>query len=192
MEEQRSGDRTDEDLIRAARSDPNAFDELFRRHAGRLDRWFRQRVPEPDIAQDLVGETFAQALVACTRFRGIRRGSASSWLDGIARNLLRQFYRRNRVETRGRQKLALVTIHAEPDVAQLLDEEASAEQTAVELRRAIVSLPSDQRTAVELRVLGGPSYEDVASALKCSTVAARMKVSRGLRALSSMIGGVEV
>jgi RNA polymerase sigma factor (sigma-70 family) len=182
---------TDEELIRAARHDPDAFDELFRRHAARLDQWFRARVPERDSAEDLVAETFAQALVACTRFRGVRPGSASSWLDGIAKNLLRQFYRRNRVETKGRNKLALLTTEAEPDAAQLHEEQAAVEHQAAELHRAISCLPSDQRTAVELRIIAGQSYDDVASALKCSNVAARMKVSRGLRALSARIGGVE-
>lgn len=191
MKEQGHDDRTDEDLVRGARSDPDAFDELFRRHAVRLDQWFRRRVPEPDIAQDLVAETFAQALVACTRFRGARTGAASSWLDAIARNLLRQFYRRKRVETRGRQKLALLPVETDPEPAERLEDEATAEQVAVELRRAMVSLPHDQRTAIELRVLDGRSYEDVASALNCSNVAARMKVSRGLRALNATMEGAK-
>ncbi|MEA2510027.1 MAG: hypothetical protein QOG21_2109 [Actinomycetota bacterium] len=129
-------------------------------------------------------------LFACTRFRSLRKGSASAWLDGIARNLLRQFYRRRRVETKRRKKLALLPVESEPDAAQLHDEQAVAEHEALELNRAIVSLPSDQRTAVELRIIAGQSDEDVALALKCSNVAARMKKSRGLRALSASIEGV--
>jgi hypothetical protein len=75
---------SDDELLRAAKSEPEAFDELFRRHAVRLDSWFRARVPEREAAADLVSETFAQALVAATSFRGVRERSAISWLYGIA------------------------------------------------------------------------------------------------------------
>jgi len=49
------------------------------------------------------------------------------------------------------------------------------------------SLPAGQRTALELRVLQDRSYEEVARELHCSEQTARARVSRGLRALSSLL-----
>jgi RNA polymerase sigma factor (sigma-70 family) len=185
----RNLDKTDEELVRASRADPEAFDELFRRHAVRLDAWFRSRVPEREAAADLVSETFAQALVAATSFRGVRTESVTSWLYGIARNLLRQYYRRNRVETRARRKLAMLSEDTVLDVAEIAADEVHAEGMATKLRQAILSLPLDQRTAVELRILSQQSYDEVASQLRCSNAAARMKVSRGLRRLNAAMKG---
>jgi RNA polymerase sigma-70 factor (ECF subfamily) len=182
---------SDEELVRAARTDPGAFDELFRRHALELDSWFRARVPERETAADLVAETFAVALAAATRFRGVRTRSATSWLYGISRNLLRQYYRRNRVESSARRKLGILTEDRVSDVAEVVEDEVHAERLAATLRHAILSLPLDQRTAVELRILGQQSYDAVASQLECSNAAARMKVSRGLRRLNAVMKGAE-
>jgi RNA polymerase sigma-70 factor (ECF subfamily) len=182
---------SDEELVLAAKSDPAAFDELFRRHAVRLDSWFRARVPEREAAADLVAETFAEALVAVTSFRGVRTSSAVAWLYGIARNLLRQYYRRNRVEIKARRKLAMLREDSALDVAEVAEREASVEQMATKLRQAILSLPIDQRTAVELRILSQQSYDEVASQLQCSNATARMKVSRGLRRLNATMKGAE-
>jgi RNA polymerase sigma factor (sigma-70 family) len=183
---------SDEELVRAAQFDPGAFDELFRRHALELDSWFRARVPEREAAADLVAESFAVALAAATRFRGVRTRSATAWLYGISRNLLRQYYRRNRVETAARRKLGIPNEDRIADVAEVVEEEAHAAQLASSLRQAILSLPLDQRTAVELRILGQQSYNEVASQLECSNAAARMKVSRGLRRLNAAMKGAEL
>jgi RNA polymerase sigma factor (sigma-70 family) len=182
---------SDGELVRAARTDPGAFDELFRRHAVGLESWFRARVPERETAADLVAETFAVALTAATRFRGVRPRSATSWLYGISRNLLRQYYRRNRVETAARHKLGIRTEDRISDAAEMVERDADAERLATTLRQAILSLPLDQRTAVELRILGQQSYNAVASQLECSNAAARMKVSRGLRRLHASMKGAE-
>lgn len=183
--------RTDEALVRASRSDPDAFDELFRRHAARIDAWFRARIVDREVAADLVAETFAQALVSVTRFRGARTGSAAAWLNGIARNLLLQYYRRDRVASRARAKLAMLNETVAPDVTDAIDDAVDARTAAGKLAAAIVTLPDDQQLALQLRVLDRRSYDDVASLLGCTKTAARMKVSRGLRSLDAAIRGVE-
>ena len=42
--------RTDAQLIREARDDPDAFAELYLRHSQSLYRWLRMRAPEPVAA----------------------------------------------------------------------------------------------------------------------------------------------
>ena len=59
---------TDAELIKAARSDPEAFGELYRRHAAAVHGWFRGRTDDR-IAEDLTAETFAQAALSLRRFR---------------------------------------------------------------------------------------------------------------------------
>jgi DNA-directed RNA polymerase specialized sigma24 family protein len=81
---------TDAELIKAARSDPEAFGELYRRHATAVNRWFRGRTDDR-VAEDLTAETFAQAVLSLRRFRDEADGSAAPWLFGIAKNLLRRY-----------------------------------------------------------------------------------------------------
>ncbi len=80
---------TDADLVsRASRGDGDAFAELFDRHAVVIRGWLRQQTRDPQVAADLVSETFARAWIHRARFRDPGGGSASPWLFGIARNLL--------------------------------------------------------------------------------------------------------
>ena len=78
---------------------------LDRRHhllAPGLLRWLRARVADPDVATDLLAETFAEVVCSIERYRGEGDESAVGWVWGIARNLLRRYYRRQRVETAAR------------------------------------------------------------------------------------------
>ena len=59
-------------------------------------RWCRRRLEW--AASDLTAETFAQAWLTRDRFRDEHGGSALPWLLGIARNVLRETIRLDRVE----------------------------------------------------------------------------------------------
>src|SRR5215218_7833614 len=97
---------TDAKLIAAARSDPDAFAELYRRHARAVHRFFRGRAPS-SVAGELTAETFAQAALSLRRFRDEADGSALPWLYGIARNLLRRYLTHQQVESRARARLGI-------------------------------------------------------------------------------------
>ena len=88
---------TDAELIRRARTDPDAFADLYVRHVARVHRLVSSRVPASH-APDIVAETFAAAALALDRYRDPGDGSAAAWLCGIALNLLRRSYKRRRIE----------------------------------------------------------------------------------------------
>ena len=87
---------TDAELIRQARNDPAAFGMLYRRHAASVHAFLRGRAPDR-VAAELTAETFAQAALSLKRFRDEMDGSGLPWLYGIARNLLRTYYERERI-----------------------------------------------------------------------------------------------
>jgi hypothetical protein len=64
--------KSDAQLIEEARDDPDAFGELYRRHAEAVQRWFRARTDER-TAEDLTAETFAQAVLSLVARRQRRR-----------------------------------------------------------------------------------------------------------------------
>ena len=83
---------TDAELLVASQHDPAAFRELYDRWAERLLAYFYRRVFDPEVAADLLAETFAVAFERRHRFRDMGR-PGSAWLFGIAQKELAHWVR---------------------------------------------------------------------------------------------------
>jgi RNA polymerase sigma-70 factor, ECF subfamily len=182
--------RTDAQLLAAASGDPLAFREFYDRYATWVRSWFLRQTGSESAALDLTAETFAQAWHASRRFRDMADGSGAPWLFGIARNLLRQYHKHNRIESAARERLGLAADWADGGY-EAVDERLEAGSLAPALRHAVRALPREQRRALELRVVQQMDYEEVAGALGCSQNAARLRVSRALRSLGLKLRGAE-
>jgi RNA polymerase sigma factor (sigma-70 family) len=180
--------RTDVELIDAARRDPDAFGELYRRHVRAVHAFCLARAPR-DAASELTAETFAQAALSLSRFRDEAGASALPWLCGIARNLVRGYHARKEVEARARRRLGMPLRSYDLDTDHT-DERLDAQRLAPALAAALDALPPAQRAAVELRVVQDLPYADVARSLGCSEVAVRIRVTRALGTLSRALKGV--
>jgi RNA polymerase sigma factor (sigma-70 family) len=126
--------------------------------------------------EDVTAETFAQAWLSRDRFRDDHGGSAVPWLLGIARNVLRETIRLDRVETRARERLGLPLDLAAEDGFAAVEERLSPRTALV---AALSKLPEHEREALELRVMGDLPYDQVAERLAIRPAAARLRVSRG-------------
>jgi RNA polymerase sigma factor (sigma-70 family) len=171
---------SDEELLTAARADPEAFAAFYRRHARPVAGFFAARTHDAEVAADLTAETFAAALEGVDRFRP-DRGAATAWLYGIARHQLSRWQRRRRVDDRARRRLGMERLElGDADlerVGALADDEAAAVRVWVE------ELPVDQRVALRGRVIEGDDYTELAGRTGASEAAVRQRVSRGLSAL---------
>jgi RNA polymerase sigma-70 factor (ECF subfamily) len=183
--------RTDAELLAAARHDPQAFREFYDRYAVWMRSWLLRQTGSESAALDLTAETFAQAWHASKRFRDLAGGSGAPWLFGIARNLVRQYHKHNRIETAARERLGMPSPLAECEDYEWVDDRVAAGSLAPVLRLAVGALPVDQRRALELRVVEQLDYAEVAGRLGCSQNAARLRVSRALRALTLQLRGAE-
>ncbi len=177
----------DLDLLRAARTDPDAFGSFYRRHAVAVERWIRGHTPDMATAADLTAETFAQALVSLHRFRGATDESARGWLYGIARNLVRRYHRRGRVELATCRRLGIQLDH-DPDELAEIESQIDAEIRAPDLTHALNTLPDTQRQALQLRVVDEMDYDEAAALMGTTELNARIRVSRALKALSTRLG----
>jgi RNA polymerase sigma-70 factor, ECF subfamily len=182
--------RTDAQLLASASRDPLAFREFYDRYATWVRSWFLRQTGSESAALDLTAETFAQAWHSSRRFRDMADGSGAPWLFGIARNLLRQYHKHNRIESAARERLGLSADWADGGY-EAVDERLEAGSLAPALRHAVRALPREQRRALELRVVQQLEYEEVAGALGCSQNAARLRVSRALRSLGLKLRGAE-
>jgi RNA polymerase sigma factor (sigma-70 family) len=181
--------RTDAQLLKAASQDPEAFREFYDRYAIWIRSWFIRHTGSETASLDLTAETFAQAWHASRRFRDEADGSGAPWLFGIARNLLRQYHKHNRIESAARARMGLPVPFADCEDYERVDERSEAGALAPLLRHALRALPPEQRRALELRIVHGLPYDAVAGRLGCSQNAARLRVSRALRALTTQMTG---
>jgi RNA polymerase sigma-70 factor (ECF subfamily) len=179
--------RTDAELLKAASEDPQAYREFYDRYAVWIRSWFVRHTGSESASLDLTAETFAQAWHASRRFRDEADGSGAPWLFGIARNLLRQYHKHNRIESAARERMGLPAMAAECEDYERVDERSEMGALEPLLRRAMRALPEEQRRALELRIVHGLPYEAVAGRLGCSQNAARLRVSRALRALTTQM-----
>lgn len=183
--------RPDAELLRASATDADAFRIVYDRHARDVFALVRAHVKDDAAAADLLAETFAQAWLWAPKFRDERDGSARPWLCGIARHLLLESYRKQRVETRARLRLGLHVRQIEVDVSDEIVERLDAEARRAELEDALARLPALQREAIELRVLAELPYASVAHAMNSSEPHARVRVMRGLATLRRSLGSEE-
>lgn len=165
--------RSDDELLAATPRDPDAFAELYRRHAAPLTAYFLRRTRDGEVAADLTAETFAAALDGVRRFDP-RKGTAAMWLYGIARRELADAHERGAVATRARRRLRIPRIDLDDEALERVVEVASAEETGRRLAELMAQLPAEQREAVQARVIEEQPYADAAE---------RKRVSRGLALL---------
>lgn len=167
---------SDADLLLASDKDAAAFRALYDRYTEQINGYHLRRCRDEQAALDLTAETFAQAWCARRAFRDQADGSAGPWLYGIARNVLLQSVRRERLEDGARQRLGMLEHTERPP--------AAPEQSWLNgVDELLDELPADQRSALELRVLEDLPYEGVAARLSITPENARTRVHRALSAL---------
>ncbi len=128
--------------------------------------------------EDLTGEVFLQVVRSLPRFSGDAAGFRS-WVFVIAHNKLNDDRRRRiRFPTEPVPHFD----QEEPDSVNV-EMEALGNVGAVHLRRAISHLTQDQADVLLLRIFGGLSLQEVASALHKRLTAVKALQHRGLAAL---------
>jgi RNA polymerase sigma-70 factor, ECF subfamily len=147
----------------AKAGDREAFGDLYRLYHAPIYRVVRAQLG--DGADDAVAETFVRAWGSLHRYR-VTGVPFVGWLYGIARNVVRdEFRRRRRVEPTDRV----------PDemIESAMDDDLS-------LAAAIARLPAEQRKVVELKFLVGLTNAEIASILGITPGAVNSKQWRAL------------
>ena len=168
-------------------ADDAAFSALYRRHARALLVYFTRRTYDVETALDLTAETFAQAFAARRRFRGGSDAEAHAWLFTIASRQLAGYLRRGYAQRTLVARLGIEVPAASPAETERILELAGLRSLRTVIAQELARLSTDQREALQLRVVDELSYAAVAQRLGISEQAARMRVSRGLNALAQAV-----
>jgi RNA polymerase sigma factor (sigma-70 family) len=179
-------ERTDSELLIASRGDAEAFTELYRRHAEDLLRYFARRTLDPETAAELTSETFAEAFAS--RMSYVDEGvNGVAWIYGIARHRLGRFFRSGRVDASARRKLGMPERDLPQEDYERIEDLIDFAPIRAALIEALAGLNPSQRDAMQLRVVEGLPYPEVAKRLTCSEDNARQRVSRGLRRVALVL-----
>src|SRR3954471_2197397 len=180
--------RSDDDLLAATRSEPEAFAVFYRRHVHGVLAYFGRRTRDADLAADLTAETFAAALDGAHRHRP-DKGPGSAWLDGIAKRTLINAATKGAVEDRARRRLGMNPVAVTDEDLDRVEALATAEAGTPLRKQGLRHLPKAQREAVLARVLAEDEYADIAARAETSELVIRKRVQRGLAGLRQRLEG---
>lgn len=174
----------DDGLVdRARKGDVDAFEQLYRLHAGRVYALCLRLAADPVVARELTQDTFVRAWEALPRFRA--DANITTWLHRIAVNAMLE---RRRGDRRRSARVSLVDDEEDGD-AQIAGVVLAPDvATAIDLERAIGALPPGVRRAFVLHDVEGYTHEEIATmtGLAAGTLRAQLHRARQLlmRALS--------
>lgn len=165
----------DRPLVERAKTDPEAFGELYDRHARTVYRLALSMLHNTAQAEDVTADVFLKALRGIGRYR-CQGKPFSSWLYQVTRNTIANEYRRKR---------------AEPLRADVCDRCHAIEDTVLlgeEVRQVwklVDQLPRAQRTAMVLRFQEDLSSNTVAALMGRSEPAVKQLIFRAVQRLRS-------
>jgi RNA polymerase sigma-70 factor (ECF subfamily) len=179
-----NADRSDAALWLAGRTDPDAFGELYERHARAVFALCARRTGDIALADDLTSIVF---LEAWRRRRSVTLSgpSALPWLLGTAVNVSRNSQRSLR-----RYRTALRRLPRDEIVATFEDdaiEYVDAQHALAETMGAIAQLPEIERDVVMLVLSSGLSYADAAQALGVPIGTVRSRLARARIKLGDLL-----
>ncbi|HEY5158450.1 MAG TPA: RNA polymerase sigma factor [Anaerolineales bacterium] len=162
-------------LAQQARSDGEAFAELYNRHVPRVYRYHMAHTGNVKDAEDLTSQTFMAAMEGIRSFRG--EGSFAAWIMGIAVRKKALFFRGRRLEA---------PLEAARDVPTpgLPTDKAVLQHMQIEsVARALRQISPDRGEALVLYFFGGLTSLEVSQITGKSEAAVKMLLSRGLKDL---------
>ncbi|WKZ46305.1 MAG: RNA polymerase sigma factor [Anaerolineales bacterium] len=162
-------------LARLARSEPEAFAELYRRHVQSVYRYHMAHTGNIHDAEDLTSQTFMAAMEGIKSYRGA--APYITWLMGIASRLRARFFRQTKPEVRLDAAVHIPTPSLPTDQAAFLRLQAD------QIHDALKHLSRDRAEALILCFFSGLSFTEAGVVLGKSEAAIKMLVSRGLQDL---------
>ena len=148
--------------------------ELVQKHRRRLYQFVLRNIGNPSDAEDLAQQAFVEAAASFKTFRG--ESELSSWLYGIAMNLVRNYLSRAPHRRYAMEDESVLESHASNEASPL--ERLESERLVSSLQRELDDLPAEMRDVLLLVAIDDLSYEEAALMLSIPIGTVRSRVSR--------------
>lgn len=166
-------------VARAQGGDVTAFEQLYRTNAGRVYGLCLRLSGNPITAQELAQDVFVRAWQRLSSFRG--ESAFFSWLYTMTVNLAFS-------EGRSRKR-RLARITTTDDLTQFERPQAMpAPHAAVDLEKAIATLPPGARAVFVLHDVHGFKHEEIGGMLGVATGTCKAQLHRARRLLREALG----
>jgi RNA polymerase sigma-70 factor (ECF subfamily) len=169
--------------------DPDAIERWVYGNRRIVYRLLLKMVKDADVAEELLQETFYQALRSIDRFRGDSK--VSTWLCSIARNLAFRYFRdQDRYTTAESDTLEWMN-HNDESASSLTDGDPRDHTERTERKElvhaALAELPDSYREIIRMRDLEEKSTKEVAEALDLTRVNVRVRLHRARQKLEDLL-----
>jgi RNA polymerase sigma factor (sigma-70 family) len=162
-------ERNDSELLRA----------LVVKHSDRLQRFIMKHIGNATEAEELAQQAFVEAAASYKAFRG--ESQLSSWLYGIALNLVRNYLSRAPERRHEFVSESALDVQSSPDLSP--EQTLEQNQTIALLEESIRELPENMREILLLVGFDELSYEEAATLLTVPIGTIRSRLSRARIAL---------
>ncbi len=166
------------------------FRQLVTQHRTRLYRFIIRHIGQPDDADDIAQQAFMEAARTIDRFRG--ESELSTWLYGIAMNLVRNYLNRAPHRVHRFEPEGVLDTHfaSEGDPHDIV----STQQTLQRLSLLMAELPNEMREVLTLVAIDEMRYEEAAALLSVPVGTVRSRLSRARSMLKARLArdGIEI
>ncbi|MEK7606809.1 MAG: RNA polymerase sigma factor [Patescibacteria group bacterium] len=176
-------------LISRAKTDKEAFLELYRGYYPKLFAFLLVRTRNKELTEDIVQETFTKAIVALKNFQ-YKGCSFGAWLFRIAQNeLISQWRKERKVVQRSPEEMEAVGPGGFSVEEQFISQEASLEtkERVKNLSKALDELSKEESQLVIMKYISDLSYKDIAVFLKKRPATLAVALHRALRKLKDIL-----
>jgi RNA polymerase sigma-70 factor (ECF subfamily) len=166
-----------DDIALAQRGDMDAFERLYRAHAGRVNA-LCVRLTGGSGAEDLLQDVFVRMWEKLPSYRG--EAAFSTWLHRLAVNV---FFGARRSDLRREARVMATDDPEQGDldpVRGYADEDLDAR---MDLERAIARLPVGPRTAFVLHDIEGYQHQEIADMQGVAAITIRVQLHRARKLL---------
>jgi len=171
-------------LIHAAgRGDVPAQERLWRTHVDAVYRVCATQLASHD-AEDAAADTFLAAFASWATFDA-SRGTARSWLLGIAANQMRLRWRRDRRLTATLERIRGSRSRSSDHVP--FDDRVIARADARSVRVALDQLSASDRLVLVSQAAGDLGPDELAAVLGCTSGAAKVRLHRARMRLAAVL-----
>lgn len=169
-------------MLRYQQGDRAAFAQLVRRHQTSLFNFALRQVRVPQVAEDVVQESFVRVVQKATEFKHEAR--FTTWIYTITRNLCTDHLRKASLrrhpsldESRGEEGEGPTLGEQTADPRASVEREATGTELKQRIANAVDTLPDEQREVFLLREIANLPFKEIAevTGVPENTVKSRMR-----------------
>lgn len=144
------------------------IEDMYNKHSKMVFKYLMSLTNNRDVAEEVTQETFYQAMKCIERFDG--KSQMSTWLCGIAKNQLHNYYKKNP---------HMNDIEEEIIQTDNIENQVISDMGKLDLLRKIHLIKEPFKEVMYLRVFGNLSFKEIGVVLNQSENWARVTFYRG-------------